>query len=93
MCKNHLVLNLPNDEDYLILETDARNEHWSTVFKIIEGEKLCKYCSGSFYKEECNYPTIEKEIIVVCSTGNIVSQVHRAGVASNWQVWVMFTRS
>jgi len=27
MCKNLPVLNLPNEEDDLILETDARNEH------------------------------------------------------------------
>jgi len=34
MCKNLLVLNLPNEEDGLIFETDASNEHWSIVFKI-----------------------------------------------------------
>jgi len=65
MCKNPLVLNLPNKEDDLILETDASNEHWSAVLKIKEWEKLCKYCSGSFNKAECNYPTIEKEILAV----------------------------
>ena len=65
MCKNLLVFNLPNEEDDLILETDASNEHWSAVLKIKEGEKLCKYCSGSFNKAECNYPTMEKEILVV----------------------------
>jgi len=27
MCKNLPVLNLPNEEDDLILETDASNEH------------------------------------------------------------------
>ena len=50
MCKNLPVLNLPNEEDDLILETDASNEHWSVVLKIKEGEKLYKYCSGSFNK-------------------------------------------
>ena len=50
MRKNLPVLNLPNEEDDLILETDASNEHWSEVLKIKEGEKLCKYCSGSFNK-------------------------------------------
>jgi len=34
MYKNLLVLNLPNEQDGLILEADASNEHWSTVFKI-----------------------------------------------------------
>jgi len=49
MCKNLPVLNFPNEEDDLILETDASNEHWSAVLKIKKGEKLCKYCSKGFY--------------------------------------------
>jgi len=61
MCKNFPVLNLPNEGDDLILEIDASNEHWSVVLKIKEGDKLCKYCSGSFNKAECNHPTIEKK--------------------------------
>ena len=65
MCKNLPVFNLPNEEDDLILETDASNEHWSAALKIKEGEKEKKYCSGSFNKAECNYPTMEKEIIAV----------------------------
>ena len=65
MCKNLPVLNLSNEEDDLILETNASNEHWSVVLKIKEGEKLCKYCSGSFNKAECNYPMMEKEILAV----------------------------
>ena len=65
MCKNLPILNLHNEEDDLILETDASNEHWSAVLKIKEGEKLCKYYSGSFNKAECNYPTIAKEILAV----------------------------
>jgi len=64
MYKNLPVLNLPNEVDDLILETDASNEHWSTVLKIKEAEKLCKYCS-SFNKAECNYRTMEKEILTV----------------------------
>ena len=36
----------------------------SAVLKIKEGGKLCKYCSGSFIAE-CNYPTIEKEILAL----------------------------
>jgi len=65
MRKNLPVLNLPNEEDDLILEIDASNEHWSAVLKIKEGEKLYKYCSGSFNKAECNYPTMKKEILAV----------------------------
>ena len=33
--------------------------------KLKKGEKLCKYCSGNFNKVECNYPTMEKEILAV----------------------------
>jgi len=65
MCKNLPVLNLSNEEDDLILETYASNKHWSAVLKIKKGEKLCKYCSRSFNKAECNYPIMEKEILAV----------------------------
>ena len=34
MCKNLYVLNLHNEENNLILETDVSNEHWSAAFKI-----------------------------------------------------------
>ena len=56
---------MPNEEDDLILETDASNEHCSVILKIKKGEKLYRYCSGSFNKVECNYPTMEKEILTV----------------------------
>ena len=65
MCKHFHVLNLRNEGGDLVLETDVNNELWSAVLKIKKGEKLCKYCSGSFNKAECNYPTMEKEILTV----------------------------
>jgi len=65
MCKNLHILNLPNEEDDLILKIDASNEYWSAVLKIKEGEKLYKYYSGNFNKIKCNYPTMEKEILAV----------------------------
>jgi len=37
----------------------------SAVLKIKEGGKLCKYCSGSFNKAECNYPITKKENLTV----------------------------
>jgi len=40
MCKNLSALNLPNEEDDLILETYACNEHWSAILKIKKGEKF-----------------------------------------------------
>ena len=36
MYKNLPVLNLPNEGDDLVLETDVNNEYWSTVLKIKE---------------------------------------------------------
>ena len=39
MCKNLSVLNLPNEGNDLVHETDASNEHWSVVLKIKEGKK------------------------------------------------------
>ena len=65
MCRNLHVLNLPNVGDDLILNIDANSEHWSIVFKIKEGEKLSKYYGGSFNKIEYNYPTMEKETLVI----------------------------
>jgi len=61
MCKNHPILNLPNEGDDLILKQCASNEHWSAVLKIKEREKLCKYCNESFNKVECNYPIMKKK--------------------------------
>jgi len=65
MCKKIHVLNLPNEQNDLILGTDASNEHWSAVLKIKKGEKLYKYCSGSFNSAKCNYTPMEKEILAV----------------------------
>ena len=56
---------MPNKVNDLFLETDANNEHWSAVLKIEEGEKFCNYWSGSFNKAECNYPTMEMEILAI----------------------------
>ena len=42
MCKNLPVLNFSNEEDNLILQIDASNEHLNVVLQIKEGEKLCK---------------------------------------------------
>jgi len=70
MCENLSVLNLSNEEDDLILEIDASNEHWSAILKIRKGKKLCKYYSGSFNKAECNNPTMKKKILACSYKGN-----------------------
>jgi len=65
MCRSLFVLDLPNEGDDLILETDATNEHWNVVLKIKEGQKLYKYYSRSFNKAKWNYSTMEKEILAI----------------------------
>jgi len=40
MCKSLHILNLPNERDDLVVQTDASNAHWSAILKIKEGEKL-----------------------------------------------------
>ena len=62
---NLLVLTLPNEDDELVLETDASNYHWGAVLKIKKDNKLCRYSSGSFNKAECNYTVMEKEILAI----------------------------
>lgn len=53
-------INSSNRKNDLILKTDAKNEYWSAMLKINEGEKLCKYSNGGFKKVKCNYPMIKK---------------------------------
>ena len=56
MCKNLPKLQLPSQDDNLILETDASENIWSGILKKIDydhdinkiGESLCRYCSGTF---------------------------------------------
>ena len=64
-CKKLPVLTLPNVDDDLVLETDASNYHWGAILKIKKDNKLCRYSSGSFNKAECNYTTMEKEILAI----------------------------
>jgi len=56
---------LPNEGNNLVLKTNGSNEHWSAVLKINEREKLYRYCNESFNKADCNYPTMENEILAV----------------------------
>jgi len=65
MCKNLPILNLFNKKDYLILEIDINNQHWSAILKLKEGEKLCKYYYATFNKAKFHYPMIQKEILTV----------------------------
>jgi len=44
---------------------DAIYEHSTAILKIKEEKKLYKYSNGSFNKSECNYPMMEKILVVI----------------------------
>jgi len=66
MSKNLSVLNLPNEGDRGFNSWD-RCQQWALECGTQNQRrgKIYKYCSRSFNKAECNYPTIEKEILTV----------------------------
>ncbi|KAJ9545306.1 hypothetical protein OSB04_025013 [Centaurea solstitialis] len=72
-CKILPKLQLPKDNDDLILETDASENYWSGVLKKIDynseqekiGESICRYCSGTFTDNQTRYHINEKELLAV----------------------------
>ncbi|KAJ9552740.1 hypothetical protein OSB04_016785 [Centaurea solstitialis] len=72
-CKVLPKLQLPKDNDDLILETDASENYWSGVLKKIDynseqkkiGENICRYCSGTFTDTQTRYHINEKELLAV----------------------------
>lgn len=73
LCKNLPKLQLPKEEDDLILETDASENNWSGVLKRVDydnerqkiSESICRYCSGTFSDTETRYHINEKELLAV----------------------------
>ncbi|KAL5842734.1 hypothetical protein ACOSQ3_013337 [Xanthoceras sorbifolium] len=73
MCKSLPKLQLPKENDKLILETDASERYWSGILKKEDynenyekiGETVCKYCSGTFSDTESRYHINEKELLAV----------------------------
>ena len=71
LCKDLPKLQLPKEDDDLILETDASENNWSGVLKKIDydkerhkiGESICRYCSGTFSDTETIYQIYEKELL------------------------------
>ena len=59
-------LKLPEDEDKLIIESDASHLYWGGVLKA-KGtdniEWIVQYASGKFSLTEINYPVHEKEVL------------------------------
>ena len=47
ICSNLPKLRLPNENDNLILQTDALDKYWATILKTYLGE-ICHYTSVTF---------------------------------------------
>ena len=47
ICSNLPKLRLPNENDNLILQTDASHKYWAAILKTDLGE-ICRYTSGTF---------------------------------------------
>jgi len=52
-CKKLPKLAISNDEDELVLYTNA-SDHWWAAVLTTEGEVPCRYCSGLFTENEAN---------------------------------------
>ena len=63
-CKNLPVLRLPEENDKLIIQTDASDLHWGAILKIDINE-ICRYTSGIFNQVQVNYPVHEKELLTI----------------------------
>lgn len=64
-------LELPQETDYLIVETDGCNAGWGAVlykkehkYKDKKNEQVCRYASGK-YKEKGNISSIDAELLAV----------------------------
>ena len=72
LCKDLPPLHHPEENDEIILQTDASDNFWAGVVLArtpnTNQEKILKYCSGKFKPAEQNYPTGEKEILAVKRT-------------------------
>ena len=53
-------LRLPNENDNLILQTNASDKYWAALLKTDLGE-ICRYTSGTFNNNQINYDTNEKK--------------------------------
>ena len=48
ICSNLPKLRLPNENDNLILQTDASDKHWATILKT-DLREICRCTSGTFH--------------------------------------------
>ena len=64
ICSNLPKLRLPNENDNLILQTDASDKYWTTILTTELGE-ICHYTSGTFNYNQINYDINEKELLAI----------------------------
>ena len=55
---------MPNENDNLILQTDASDKYWAAILKTNLGE-ICRYTSGTFNNNHINYDINEKELLAI----------------------------
>ena len=64
ICSDLPKLRLPNENDNLILQTDASDKYWETILKTYLGE-ICRYTSGTFNDNKINYDINENELLAI----------------------------
>ena len=55
---------MPNENDNLILQTNASDKYWTTILKTDLGE-ICRYTSETINENKINYDINEKELLVI----------------------------
>ena len=55
---------MPNENDNLILQTDASDKYWTTILKTDLGE-ICRYTSETFNNNQMNYDINENELLAI----------------------------
>lgn len=65
--KSFPKLHHPQEDEHLIIETDASDEFWGGILKakVNDRELICRYTSGSFKAAEKNYHSNEKEYLSI----------------------------
>ena len=64
ICSNLPKLRLPNENDKLILQTDALDKYLAAILKTDLGE-ICQYTSATFNNNQINYDIDEKELLAI----------------------------
>ena len=64
-CKNLPALRLLEENDKLIIQTDASDLYWGAILKTDINE-ICRYTSGTFNEAQVNYSVHEKELLTIC---------------------------